>query len=226
MEYARALLVSMSVLALGAGGAVALERLDQELRIMHTEYTLVATDLGHVLSDIIRYRNTMLRATEAQTPKDYARIIRSLPTQRRQIQQALDRFALVHNASGNVAELEELKAVQNDLRRYFDVADRTKTLLDRMWQSSGDEIERHRTEAERNAMIAGGQSIVEVTLSMEALLGTVAKVGKQLKDRDSKKIRLTSLLVLLSAVSIAVGNLVRIRPSRPMRASPESSVPV
>lgn len=48
--------ISLLVVALGLMGARALSEIDQDLRIMYTEYTLAATDLAHISADIIRYR--------------------------------------------------------------------------------------------------------------------------------------------------------------------------
>ena len=63
--------ISLLVVALGLMGARALSEIDQDLRIMYTEYTLAATDLAHISADIIRYRTTVIRALEAATKKDF-----------------------------------------------------------------------------------------------------------------------------------------------------------
>jgi hypothetical protein len=71
----------------------ALSRVDQDLRIMHVEYTLGATDLAHISADVMRYRNTIIRALEADSQKDFERITEFLPAQRARIQHAVDRYA-------------------------------------------------------------------------------------------------------------------------------------
>ena len=77
--------ISLLVVGLGLIGARALSEIDQDLRIMYTEYTLAATDLAHISADIIRYRTTVIRALEAATKKDFERITTSLPDQRARI---------------------------------------------------------------------------------------------------------------------------------------------
>ena len=45
---------------------------------MYTEYTLGAADLAHISADVMRYRNTIIRALEAGSRKDFERITESL----------------------------------------------------------------------------------------------------------------------------------------------------
>lgn len=77
------------IAGLGLMGARALSQVDQDLRIMYTEYTLGATDLAHISADIMRFRTTIIRALEAPIKKDFDRITASLPDQRARIQHAL-----------------------------------------------------------------------------------------------------------------------------------------
>ena len=67
-------LVSLLVVGLGLFSAQALKQVDQDLRALYAEYTLAATDLAHVLTDVIRYRATMIKALEAPTRKEFERI--------------------------------------------------------------------------------------------------------------------------------------------------------
>ena len=60
---------------------------------MYAEYTLGATDLAHISADVMRHRNTILLALEADSQKDFERITESLPAQRARIQHAVDRYA-------------------------------------------------------------------------------------------------------------------------------------
>jgi hypothetical protein len=46
---------------------------------MYTEYTLGVTDLARISADVMRYRNTIIRALEADRQKDFERITESLP---------------------------------------------------------------------------------------------------------------------------------------------------
>jgi hypothetical protein len=70
-----------------------LSRVDQDLRIKHVEYTLGATDLAHISAEVMRYRNTIIRALESDSQKDFERITELLPAQRTRIQRAVDRYA-------------------------------------------------------------------------------------------------------------------------------------
>src|SRR5438034_10594408 len=111
------IVVSLLIAALGLMGARALSQVDQDLRIMYTEYTLAAADLAHISADVIRYRTTIVRSLEAPTRKDFERITASLPDQRARIQHAVDRQApatLRASRSGRT-EPEDMQSVRESL---------------------------------------------------------------------------------------------------------------
>ena len=129
------ILVSLLIAALGLMGARALSEVDQDLRIMYTEYTLGATDLAHISADVMRYRTIIVRSLEAPTQKDFERITKSLPDQRARIQHAVDRYAaatLRVSRSGR-SEPEDIQSVRESLDAYFAAASRTIALLSQEW---------------------------------------------------------------------------------------------
>ena len=107
-------LISLLIAGLGWLSGGALSRVDQDLRIMYTEYTLGAADLAHISADVMRYRNTIIRALQADSKKDFERITESLPDQRARVQLAVDRYAaagLRVSRSGR-SEPEDIEAVR------------------------------------------------------------------------------------------------------------------
>lgn len=68
------LALSLLIIGLGWLGGQELSKVDQDLRVMYTEYTLGATDLAHVMADVMRYRSTVVRALEADNKKEFDRI--------------------------------------------------------------------------------------------------------------------------------------------------------
>ena len=89
-----------------------------------SEYTLGATDLAHISADAMRNQNTVIRALEADSQKDFERITESLPAQRAGIQHAVDRYAATEirvSRSGR-SEPEDIEAVRRSLDQYFFVA--------------------------------------------------------------------------------------------------------
>ena len=60
--------ISLLIISSGLLGSRALTRVDQDLRVIHAEYTLAATDLGHVNGELIRYRTSVIRACGCETP--------------------------------------------------------------------------------------------------------------------------------------------------------------
>jgi hypothetical protein len=86
------ILISLLVIAGGISGSHTLIRVDQDLRVIYAEYTLAATDLGHVNGELIRYRTTVLRAIEADSKEGFQRIEASLPHKQERLDKAMTRF--------------------------------------------------------------------------------------------------------------------------------------
>jgi hypothetical protein len=220
-------LVSLLIIGLGLIGAQELSQVDQDLRIMYTEYTLAAADLAHISADVIRYRTMVIRALEAQTKKEFERITASLPDQRARIQHAVDRYAAASlrvSRSGR-SEPEDLQAVRESLDAYFSAASRTISLLIQAWQSGSlQEAAKLRNKAEFHAAENSGPKLIQVSLALDRLLETVADVAKDMRDEGSRTIRRTSAVLIAGSFLIALLNLFlpqalsRIPPSSPEAA--------
>jgi hypothetical protein len=204
------LLMSLLIAALGLMGAEALTQVDQDLRIMYTEYTLAAADLAHISADVIRYRTTIVRALEAPTRKDFERITGSLPDQRARIQHALDRYAAASlrvSRSGR-SEPQDLEAVRESLDAYFSAASRTINLLLQVWVArSPEDAAELRSKAELHAADNAGPKLIQVSLALDRLLETVADVAKDMRDEGSRTIRRTSAALIAGSFAIALLNL-------------------
>jgi hypothetical protein len=210
------ILISVLIIGLGFIGNRALSEVDQDLRIMYTEYTLAATDLAHISADIIRYRTTVIRALEAPSKKEFERITGSLPDQRARIQHAIDRYAAASlrvSRSGR-SEPQDLEAVRQSLDAYIAAANRTINLLVQLWGAgSPEEAANLRTNAELQAADNAGPKLIQVSLALDRLLETVAEVAKDMRDEGTKTIRTTSATLLIGSLLIAFLNLVLGRPS-------------
>ncbi|HSB46302.1 MAG TPA: MCP four helix bundle domain-containing protein [Nitrospira sp.] len=218
------LLISLLVAGLGWLSGQALSRVDQDLRIMYTEYTLGAADLAHISADVMRYRNTIIRALEADSQKEYERITESLPGQRARIQLAVDRYAaagLRVSRSGR-SEPEDIEAVRRSLDQYFSVASTTIQLLTQEWTaSSPSERERLRRKAEEHAADNAGPKMIQVSLALDRLLDTVADVAKDMRDEGTRAIQSTSILLVGGSFFVALLNLFLARPRRARRNDEE-----
>lgn len=213
------MLISVLIIGLGFIGNRALSEVDQDLRIMYTEYTLAATDLAHISADIIRYRTTVIRALEAPSKKEFERITGSLPDQRARIQHAIDRYAAASlrvSRSGR-SEPQDLEAVRQSLDAYIAAANRTINLLVQLWSApSPEEAADLRTKAELQAADNAGPKLIQVSLALDRLLETVADVAKDMRDEGTKTIRSTSATLLIGSLLIAFLNLLFKRtPSHP-----------
>ncbi len=204
------LLISLLIAGLGWMSGQALSRVDQDLRIMYTEYTLGAADLAHISADTMRYRNTILRALTADSQKDFERITESLPVQRAKIQHAVDRYAaagLRVSRSGR-SEPEDIDAVRQSLDQYFSVASTTVQLLTQEWLAiSPAEREAIRRKAEEHASDNAGPKMIQVSLALDRLLDTVADVAKDMRDEGTKTIQRTGLLIVGGSFFVAFLNL-------------------
>jgi hypothetical protein len=211
------IVMSAFILGLGLMGARALSAVDQDLRIMYTEYTLAAADLAHISADVIRYRTTVIRALEAPTKKEFERITAPLPDQHARIQHAVDRYAAASlrvSRSGR-SEPDDLRAVRESLDAYFSAASRTVKLLVQAWNAgSKDEEAALRHQAELHAADNAGPKLIQVSLALDRLLETVAEVAKDMRDEGTRAIRDTSRALMVGSVLIGVLNLL-IRRTRP-----------
>jgi hypothetical protein len=218
------LIISLLIAGLGLMGAQALSQVDQDLRIMYTEYTLAAADLAHISADVIRYRTTIVRSLEAPTRKDFERITASLPDQRARIQHAVDRYAAASlrvSRSGR-SEPQDLDAVRQSLDAYFSAASRTVSLLLQVWTArSPQEGAELRSKAELHAADNAGPKLIQVSLALDRLLETVAEVAKDMRDEGSRTIRQTSTALIVGSFVVALLNLFLPQaPARPSASQP------
>ncbi len=220
------IVVSVLVAGLGIWSAEALSQVDQDLRIIYTEYTLGAVDLAHITADVMRYRNTVLRAVEAQTKQDYELITASLPDQRARIQHAVDRYAAASlrvSRSGR-SEPEDIQAVRDSLDAYFSAASRTIALLNQLWvAATPQEATELRIKAEFNAAEIGGSKLIQVSLALDHLLETVAEVAKDKRDEGTKIIRTNSAALIVVGFLIALLNLFITRAPAQRASGPQPS---
>ena len=211
------IVVSLLIATSGVLGSHALTRVDQDLRVIHAEYTLAATDLGHVNGELIRYRTSVIRAIEADTKEDFHRIAQSLPQKRARIDRAIARFVKASNDASigkrmDSRELAELKAVQGKLEAYITSSHRTIELMEQRWNTASRfEAQRLRDEAERYATGDAGAKFIAVALELERLLEVVAEIaGEVKKDADA---RLKTETMVIVGVSLGLALLVLVLPA-------------
>jgi len=202
--------VSIMITGLGLLGANALSQVDEDLRIMYSEYTLAAADIAHISADVIRYRVTIKRALEAAGKSDFESITAILPDQRSRIQNAIDRYAAASlrvSRSGR-SEPQDIKAVRESLDAYFAAASKTVSLLVQAWiaRSPRDAADL-RSQAELHAADNAGPKLIQVSLALDRLLETVADVAKDMRDEGTVTISHTSKGLFVGSMVIAFLNL-------------------
>lgn len=187
-----------------------LKQVDRDLRGLYTEYTLAATDLAHVMTDVIRYRATIINALEAPTRKEFEHITASLPDQRANILGAVERFSSARKqVSGRgPSHGQKIQAVQESLHAYFTAADQTMSLLQSVWtaKSTHDAAE-FRRRAEQHAAGNASDKLVQAIQALDRLQETVAEVGKELNANGTRVVRDVSTALLLGSMLIGVLNL-------------------
>jgi Four helix bundle sensory module for signal transduction len=225
-------IISLLIAGLGWISGQALSQIDQDLRIIHSEYTLGAADIAHISADAMRYRNVIIRSLEAESKKDFERTIEALPIQRARIQHAVDRYAAASlrvSHSGR-SEEKDIQAVRESLDQYFHAASKTIQLLNQEWNATSPaERAELRRKAEIHAADNAGPKVIQVSLALDRLLETVAEVAKDMRDEGRKTIRITSALLVGGSFLIALLNLFVSRQTHQTGARPnamERSEPV
>jgi hypothetical protein len=211
------LIASVGVLA-----ARALGHVNEDLRVMYTEYTLAAVDLAHISGDLMRYRTTIIRALEAPDKQTFEQITAPLPAQGARIQHAVDRYAAASlrvSRSGR-SEPEDLEAVRESLDEYFSSASRTISLLTQSWSAATlQESADLRHKAELHAADNAGPKVIQVSLALDHLLETVAEVAKDMRDDGTRTVEGTSMLLIIVTFLAALVNLLARRPRESIAVS-------
>lgn len=220
-------LVSLLIAGLGLLAAQALSRVNQDITLMYAEYTLGATELAHISADVMRYRNTIIHAVEAQSRQEFERATAGLPEQRARIQHSIDRYAAASlrvSRSGRSEEVD-MRAVRDSLDAYFQAASKTMTLLTQMWVApTAKEAAALRHEAELHAADNAGPKMIQISLALDRLLDTVSEVAKDMRDEGTQVLRETSSTLVLGSLLIALLNLFMGRSPAPARPA-ESPAP-
>jgi hypothetical protein len=202
--------ISLLIIGFGVVGARALSQVDADLQIIYQEYTLAAVDLAHITSDVLRYRNTIIRALESRSRDEFEQLTSTLAGQRARIQHAVDRYAAASlrvSRSGR-SEPQDLQVVRDSLDAYFAAASRTVALLIQAWNArTADEAAVLRREAEIHAADNAGPKVIQVSLALDRLLDTVAEVAKDLRDEGTRTVHDTSTGLTLLAAAIAATNM-------------------
>ena len=205
-------LISVLILASGILGSRTLTRVDQDLRIIYAEYTLAATDLGHVNGELIRYRTSVIRAIEADTKEDFQRIVASLPQKHTRLEKAIARFVVATNDASrgrrvDAGELTELKAVRKSIDAYMTSSQHALTMMERRWNlASGVEARRLQNLARQYVATDTGAKFINVTIELDRLLEVVAAIAGEVKKEADDSLRVATMAMI--AVSLTLAGLV------------------
>lgn len=205
-------LISVLILASGILGSQTLTRVDQDLRIIYAEYTLAATDLGHVNGELIRYRTSVIRAIEADTKEDFQRIVASLPQKHTRLDKAIARFVEATNDASrgkrvDAGELTELKAVRKSIDAYMTSSQHALTMMERRWNLvSGAEARLLQNLARQYVATDTGAKFINVTIELDRLLELVAAIAGEVKKEADDSLRVATMAMI--AVSLVLAGLV------------------
>jgi hypothetical protein len=206
--------VVISLFIMGGGwlGSQTLIRIDQDLRVIYAEYTLAATDLGHLNGELIRYRTSVIRAIETDNKEEFHRILASLPAKRTRVDQAIERFVVATNNASvgrglDARELAELKTVQDKIAAYMASSQDALQIMEKRWSiAPAVEAQGLQNRAKEYLAEDAGSKYMSVTVELDRLLEVVAGIaGDVKKDADST---LRIVTVLLVGISLTLGILV------------------
>lgn len=210
--------ISLLIVASGWVGSQTLIRVDQNLRVIYAEYTLAATDLGHVNGELIRYRTSVIRAIEADTKEEFQRIVASLPQKQTRVNNAIERFVEATNDASfdkkmDAGELAELKTVRERIDAYMASSHHALQLMEQRWKVvSRDEAQRLQDAAKQYLAKDAGTKYMSVTVEVDRLLEVVAAIAGEVKKEADSRLRIVT--VVLIAVSLALALLVLFVPIR------------
>ncbi len=210
--------ISLLIVASGWVGSQTLIRVDQNLRVIYAEYTLAATDLGHVNGELIRYRTSVIRAIEADTKEEFQRIVASLPQKQTRVNNAIERFVEATNDASfdkkmDARELAELKTVRERIDAYMASSHHALQLMEQRWKVvSRDEAQRLQDAAKQYLAKDAGTKYMSVTVEVDRLLEVVAAIAGEVKKEADSRLRIVT--VVLIAVSLALALLVLFVPIR------------
>ena len=215
------LLISFLIVASGWVGSQTLIRVDQDLRVIYAEYTLAATDLGHVNGELIRYRTSVLRAIEADTKEEFQRIEASLQHKQERLDRAMKRFIDATNEASSgkkmdARELAELKTVRESMDAYIASSDQAIKLMKQRWSVDAN-AEAQRLQNTAKQYLANDSTIKfnSVTVELDRLLEVVAEIAGEVKKEADASLRIAT--VVLIAVSLTLALVTLFFPLRPMR---------
>jgi hypothetical protein len=214
------ILISVLILASGVFGWQTLTRVDRDLRIIYAEYTLAATDLGHVNGELIRYRTSVIRAIEADTKEDFQRILASLPQKHTRLDNAIERFVEATNDASrgkraDARELTELKAVRKSIDAYMASSQHALRMMEQRWTlPSGGEARRLQDLARQYVAKDTGAKFINVTIELDRLLEVVSTIAGEVKKEADASLRVATMALI--AVSLALALLVLTIPVKAM----------
>jgi hypothetical protein len=203
-------LISLLIVAGGWLGSQMLIRVDQELRVIYAEYTLAATDLGHVNGELIRYRTSVIRASETDSKEEFRRIVASLPQKRARLNESIERFIEATNEAsfGNrldARQLTELRAVQEGIEAYMASSRHALQLMEQRWIVTPDsEARRLQNEAKQYLAEDAGTKYMSVTMELDRLLEVVGDIAGDVKKEADFTLRIMTIALIALSTTLCV----------------------
>jgi hypothetical protein len=204
------IIISLLIMVSGWLGAQTLLRVDQDLRVIYAEYTLAATDLGHVSGELIRYRTSVIRAVEADRQEEFQRIMAALPQKRARVNHAMERFVEATNDATlekriDARELEELRAVQERVQAYINSSHHALQLIEQRWKMvSADKAHHLQAEAKEYLAKDAGTKYMSVTLELDRLLEVVAAIAGEVKKEADSTLRMETTVLIAASVVLSL----------------------
>ncbi len=208
------ILISLLIMTSGVLGSQTLIRVDQDLRVIYAEYTLAATDLGHVNGELIRYRTSVLRAIEAGTKGEFQRIKASLQQKQERLNRAMKRFIDATNEASSgkrmdARELAEVKAVRERMDAYLASSDHAIQMMEQRW-SVDAHAEAQQLQNAAKHYWANDSTIKfnHVTVELDRLLEVVAEIAGEVKKEADASLRIATMALITVSLTLALVALV------------------
>jgi hypothetical protein len=203
-------IVSLLIAASGMWAGQALKQVDHDLRIIYAEYTIAATDLGHMNARLIRYRTTILRAIEADSRGQFESIAPSFVAQKERIEATLDRYRKASEKASSRPEVKAreaamLKDLQEKVTQYIEASHHTLDLLVARWRAaSAGDARRLRDQAEQYAAEHAGPKLIAVSYALDHLLETVVEIAGDARNEAKSILRGVTTIVISVSFALAL----------------------
>ncbi len=219
-----ALLLGMVVMAVLS--VAVLRGIEINFDILYKDYTTAGTDLARAGTNLLHYRNMVVRSLGAESRGELDEYRTSLTQTREIITAPLRAYegTVLRVSSTGRSEQEGLTALKHALDAYYAVNEKTMSLLASALEARDPRAaQQWREEARQHSTLVESKALAKVGDALNELLSTVTQIAKDIAEesqRDARQAKQSLLIGVAILAFVAVVTALRIARSitRPVTA--------